>query len=360
MPPGLQRRVRRRARAGQALPCPPDEFDDLPDVLQRGLGVEQGELQEVPARDLCSGQHCLARGKNRRTDGRIQAVRPVLGQPRSVREHRPVAEDQGAQLRLSGQFEVGIGGEHGSHAGGKFDRLVEERADGIRTHDAEREPEFEGVEPARCLDALVHLVGDLGPRGCFWVQVVGVIRHVPEHGAVPDQERAGADRLEERLVEVNGDGVGQPNSVQEVPVPVGHQKPAAIGRIHVEPGAVAAGQGGELGERVHGAEVGGPGRGNYRHRHQAGGAGRRDGLGQRGRIHPVVGGAADGHDGVVAQPEHGRRFPDAEMTVLRGENPQLLQQCREPEPGVRRIELQLGHGVVAGDQEGLEVGLAAA
>src|SRR5256886_11705934 len=40
------------------------------------------------------------------------------------------------------------------------------------------------------------------------VEVVGVVRHVPQRRPVPYEHRAGADRLEEGLVVVDGDRVG--------------------------------------------------------------------------------------------------------------------------------------------------------
>ena len=48
------------------------------------------------------------------------------------------------------------------------------------------------------------------------------------------------------------------------------------------------------------------------------------------------------------------------MAVRGGEDAQPLQQGGQPEPGVRRLLPQAGHRVVAGDQQGLQVGLAAA
>ncbi|MCY1237102.1 hypothetical protein D9M72_497850 [compost metagenome] len=77
-------------------------------------------------------------------------------------------------------------------------------------------------------------------------------------------------------------------------------------------------------------------------------------------VHPVVGSIRDRHDGVVPQPQHGRRFADAEVAVLRSEDTQLVQQARQPEGLVAGQLPQSGDCVVAGNKQRLEVRLASA
>ena len=84
-------------------------------------------------------------------------------------------------------------------------------------HDPQGHPELERVEPAGGLQALVDLVGDALLGHPCRVQVVGVVGGVAQRPPVADQQGAGADRLEERLVVVDGHRVGALDSVEQVP-----------------------------------------------------------------------------------------------------------------------------------------------
>ena len=77
-----------------------------------------------------------------------------------------------------------------------------------------------------------------------------------------------------------------------------------------------------------------------------------------GGVHAVVFGGGHCDDGVEAQAQHGRRLLNAEVAVHGGENPEAVQQVRQAGFPVRGP--QLGDGMVAGNQQRLEVGLAAA
>ena len=81
----------------------------------------------------------------------------------------------------------------------------------------------------------------LGAVRVLGVEVVGVPGDVPQRRRVADQDRAGGDRLEERLVVVDGDRVRPLDAGEQVPAPRRDEQPAAVRRVDVEPGVVGAG-----------------------------------------------------------------------------------------------------------------------
>ena len=72
---------------------------------KRGLGVEQGELQEVAAIHFGSGHHGLAGCENGCADERVEVSGFGTG---GRRPGGLVAEHQRAQLRRRSQLKVGV------------------------------------------------------------------------------------------------------------------------------------------------------------------------------------------------------------------------------------------------------------
>src|SRR5690606_8177898 len=121
-----------------------------------------------------------------------------------------------------------------------------------------------------------------------------VVPQGPEVLGVADGQQAGRDGLPAEFVQVEGDGVGGVQSGERGPVAVAEEQRPAVGGVDVEAGAVGGAAGGDLGQRVDQAGVGGAGGGGdqvgARHVGQgvvegggvegAGGSGDLDGVGQ--------------------------------------------------------------------------------
>ena len=233
--------------------------------------------------------------------------------------------------------------------GGEADHLVEHLAEAARAQRAQGDPELERIEAARRLEGLVHLVGLAAAGGVEVVGVPGGGREVDGHA---DEDGARRDGLEEALVEVDGHGAGALDAVEQVAAGGGDEQAAAVGGIDVQPHVGVLADVGDRRERVDAAAVGGAGGRDDAHRHLAGvdrvAQGVREGVGE----HAAVGVGGDGEDGVVAEPEEPGGLLDAEVARCGRDDDELVQR--------RPAERVAPGGVLAGEEERLEVGLRAA
>ena len=195
---------------------------------------------------------------------------------------------------------------------GEVDDGVERGTDRVGTGRPQGGPELQGVEPAGGLQRLVDLVR-LG--GVLGVQVVGVPGGAAQVLRALHEQGARRHRLEERLVQVGGHAPGPFDAVEQVPAGRGHEQPAAVRGVDVQPDSLEITDVRDRLERVDHPAVGGAGGGDDGHRRLPGCAGGGDRLGEGGGHHPagVVGG--DGDHGL--EPEQPRRLRDAEVG-LRG------------------------------------------
>ena len=173
---------------------------------------------------------------------------------------------------------------------------------------------------------------------------------VTEGPAVAHEDRARAHRLEEGLVEVDGDGVRALDPVEEVAPAGGGEEPAAVGGVDVQPHGVLGAQVADGAKGVDGAEVGRARGGDDRHGDVAPFAHRLEGEPERVREHPATGGRGDGDDRIGLQAHDPRGREDAEVALVRREHPQ---------PG-RGLPAVAPQGLAASQDEALEVGLGAA
>ncbi len=301
-----------------------DQIEDGRDVGGGGLGVEQGEPQVLAVAHLGAGHHGVTGGEQCLAGVEVGAVDREGGADRGG----DVAEDERGELRFGHDVEAGVGGEHAPALRGRVADLVEEVADGVRAHHAQRHPQLQGVEAPGGYGGLAGLAGE-----------------APAH-PVADQDGRGTHRLEEGLVVVHGDGVGALDAVEEVPVPAGGEQPAAVRRVHVQPDGVPRAQLGDLGQRVDGAEVGGARGGDDRHGGAVVAAAALQLTGEGHGLHALVPVGGDHHHGVLAEAEQPGGLPDAHVTGLGDEDAQA--------GGVLLL------GLLAGEQQGVEVGLGAA
>src|SRR5699024_6365349 len=181
-----------------------------------------------------------------------------------------------------------------------------------------------------------------------------VVGDVAQRGAVAHEYGAGADRLEERLVEVDRDRVRVFDAAEQVVV-AGDQQPAPVGGVHVHPHAVARAQVGDLRQGVDAAEVGGTGGGDHGHGQEPPGFAAPELGGQGVGAHTAAVVTRHGDHRLVPQTEECGRLGDTEVPGLGGQDAhprdEVGQACV--------LVLALMH-LVSGKQQRLEVGLAAA
>lgn len=151
---------------------------------------------------------------------------------------------------------------------------------------------------------------------------------------------------------VDRHGVGTLDAVEQVPVPERRQEPAAIRGVDVQPDPLASADVADRGQRVDAAEVGGAGGRDDGDGDEPGGVAARELLleGVDAHLLGVVARHAD--DRVGGEAQDPGALLHAEVADVAHEDPHPLPvDCREPVHGRR---------LVAGEQQRLQVGLAAA
>ena len=178
---------------------------------------------------------------------------------------------------------------------------------------------------------------------------------VPHRLGVAHDDRAGADRLEPRLVEVDRDRVGALDARQQVAPTRGREQPASVRGVHMEPCVVSRAHVGDAVDRVDRTEVGGARGGHDGHRQQVvrGGTGER--VGEREGVHAVQVVGGHQHDRLGAETHDARGLLHAEVALGRREDAQARQRG-----GQRRRGVALGEARLApGQQQRLQVRLRA-
>ncbi|CPU48416.1 Uncharacterised protein [Mycobacteroides abscessus] len=129
----------------------------------------------------------------------------------------------------------------GSHLGRgrrRGDSGIDHRGHLTLPHGPQRDQHLERIETPgglqRVADQIQHIV--LGVAG--GIEVIRVRGKHAEALPIAHQQRAATDRLEQQLVEVDGDRVGLFDTTQQLPVLSAEDQAATRAGIHVYPDAV--------------------------------------------------------------------------------------------------------------------------
>ncbi len=242
------------------------EGDELCQVAGGGVGVEQGGLEPEAAVRLGAAEDRAALGEERAADRGDGPVGRALG-----------PEEDGGEGGAAAQVEAGgllhqVGEVLGPvHAG------VDEGAEPGAAEGAEGDGDLEDVGAAGGPEGAAEEVGETGLGVVVGVEVVGGVAEDGEVGGVAYGEESGGGRLPAEFVQVDGDGTGPVEAVEEPAVGRAEEDGASVGGVDVEFGAVGRGDVGELRERVDEALVGGSGGGDDEDGAGEGGQGRVEG-----------------------------------------------------------------------------------
>ena len=177
-------------------------------------------------------------------------------------------------------------------------------------------PELQRAEPARALDRVLVPIERLVLRTVRCVVLGRPMERVEEVLAATHDERADVVGLEEPLVRIDRDRVGELEAGHALRVARRQPRGAAVGGVHVEPQPSASRESRERRDVVDRAGVRRPGDGADRERRQPRRAVRRDRGGDRlgPQPEPVVGG--DHAQRVLREPEDVEPAPDREVRLV--------------------------------------------
>ncbi len=157
------------------------------------------------------------------------------------------------------------------------------------------------------------------------VQVSRLIAHQLIVTRFFQQECAAADGLEELLVEVQGNGIHQLDTVEVIAILFRHQQCAAPGRIHVNPDILLRRQFRNRPQRINSARVGGSCGGNDRQNLFTVGIALRDFRSQIGQIHARTFVSFHLDNGLIAEAHQRHILLHGEVRAVGAQHPDLTQ-----------------------------------
>ena len=168
-----------------------------------------------------------------------------------VAEHRHAQADRGRHVPAVARA------DHPFGMAGQRQTLFDRAPEGAHAEHLQRHPQLQRAERTGRLDTQIAVVGQP-------VRIGVVVLHVGGHGAeglrepvaVPHQQGRTLDRLEQPFVAVDHHRIGPLDAGQLTPPLLAQQGSTTVGRVHMQPQAMAVGQIGQLGQRIDGAGVG--------------------------------------------------------------------------------------------------------
>ena len=222
------------------------EVQESGQVVGPGVGVEEGGFEPEPA---------VGRARPRTARPSVRRVRRTAATVSSVASCG--AEQDGADGGPVVEFEGGVRVDEVGELPGRGRRPGRRGRRGRAAEGFEGDGDLEDVGAAGGAQGAAEEVGQAGFGVVVGVEVVGVLGEGGEVVGVADGEEAGGDGLPAEFVQVEGDGVGGVEAGEAVAVAVAEEEASAVGGVDVQSGAVGGAEGGDLGEGVDEAGVGG-------------------------------------------------------------------------------------------------------
>lgn len=189
------------------------QFQERGQVAWPGVGVEEGGFEPAAAVEGGAAEDGAAFVQEGAAYGGDGVVGGFGGPEEDSADGRPVVE-----------LEAGVGGyEVGELVGAGAD-LVDEGADSFSSEGFEGDGDFEDVGAPGGAQGAAEEVGEARFGVVVGVEVVGAVFQCGEVAFVADGEEARGDGLPAEFVQVEGDGVGAVESVEQAAVPVAEEE----------------------------------------------------------------------------------------------------------------------------------------